>query len=112
MLISAQTNDEGELLVLTDRGFGKRSFLFDYEVQGRNGKGLKTFDFKKGGSNGTALACACIVKEPFDLAVIQRHGTVTRINTEQIHIEPRASKGSMLLAVVLDDDVVTAAPAE
>ncbi len=100
--------DEGELIILTDRGFGKRSFLFDYEQQGRNGKGVKTFDFRKNGSNGTRIAFAGTVRDPFTLIVEQRHGTKTPINTEQIHIEPKASKGEMLLAVVLDDDVVSA----
>ena len=100
--------DEGELIVLTDRGFGKRSFLFDYEQQGRNGKGVKTFDFRKNGSNGTRIAYAGTVQAPFTLIIEQRHGTKTPIDTEQIHIEPKASKGEMLLAVVLDDDVVSA----
>ena len=100
--------DEGELIVLSDRGFGKRSFLFDYEQQGRNGKGVKTFDFRKNGSNGTRIAYAGTVQQPFTLVIEQRHGTRTPINTEQIHIEPKASKGEMLLAVVLDDDVVSA----
>ena len=100
--------DEGELIVITDRGFGKRSFLFDYEQQGRNGKGVKTFDFRKNGSNGTRITYAGTVQQPFTLVLEQRHGTKTPIFTEQIHIEPKASKGEMLLAVVLDDDVVSA----
>ncbi len=100
--------DEGELIVLTDRGYGKRSFLFDYEQQGRNGKGVKTFDFRKNGSNGTRIAYAATVQAPYTLIIEQRHGTKTPLNTEQIHIEPKASKGEMLLAVVLDDDVVSA----
>ena len=100
--------DEGELIVLSDRGFGKRSFLFDYELQGRNGKGVKTFDFRKNGSNGTRIAYAGTVQQPFTLVIEQRHGTKTPLNTEQIHIEPKASKGEMLLAVVLDDDVIGA----
>lgn len=101
-----QLPDEGELLVITDRGYGKRSFLFDYEVQGRNGKGLKTFDFKKNASNGNCIAAVFHVCEPFPFTIVQRHGTETTISTESVHIEPRAGKGSMLVAVVLDDDVV------
>ena len=30
------------------------------------------------------------------------------LNTEQVHIEPRFSKGSMLIPVLLDDDVLSA----
>ena len=103
---AGQLPDEGELLVITDRGYGKRSFLFDYEVQGRNGKGLKTFDFKKNGSNGNCIAAVFHVCEPFPITIVQRHGAETTISTESVHIEPRAGKGSMLVAVVLDDDVV------
>ena len=103
---AGQLPDEGELLVITDRGYGKRSFLFDYEVQGRNGKGLKTFDFKKNGSNGNCIAAVFHVCEPFPITIVQRHGAETTISTESVHIEPRTGKGSMLVAVVLDDDVV------
>lgn len=103
---AGQLPDEGELLVITDRGYGKRSFLFDYEVQGRNGKGLKTFDFKKNASNGNCIAAVFHVCEPFPFTIVQRHGAKTTISTESVHIEPRAGKGSMLVAVVLDDDVV------
>ncbi|MBQ5987827.1 MAG: DNA gyrase subunit A, partial [Clostridia bacterium] len=104
---AAQVGDEGELITVSDRGYGKRSFLFDYEVQGRNGKGVKTFDFKKNGSNGTALAYVGAVTDPFTLLLEQRHGTVTPLDTEQIHIQPKAGKGELLVPVVLDDDVVS-----
>ena len=92
---------------MTDRGYGKRSLLFDYEPQGRNGKGLKTFDFKKNGSNGTCLTAVMHVTVPHEILLIQRHGTKTRLSTDSVHIEPRAGKGVMLVPVVLDDDVMT-----
>lgn len=103
---AGQLPDEGELLVVTDRGYGKRSFLFDYEVQGRNGKGVKTFDFKKNGANGNCIQAVFHVCEPFPITLVQRHGAETTISTESVHIEPRAGRGAMLVAVVLDDDVV------
>ena len=103
-----QVSDEGEILSISDRGYAKRSLLFDYDVQGRNGKGLKTFDFKKNGSNGTQIAAVFYVREPFDFSVKQRHGTITTYNTEDVRIEARASKGSLLVMVMLDDDVMEA----
>ena len=75
-------------------------------MQGRNGKGLKTFDFKKNGANGSSLAAVFHVREPFVFRIVQRHGAETPLSTEQVRIEARASRGSMLVAVVLDDDVV------
>ena len=106
LLYAGQLPDEGELITITDRGYGKRSFLFDYELQARGGKGVKTFDFKKNGSNGTCLVGVCHVTEPYTLRLVQRHGTETAVSTEQVHIEQKAGKGIMLVAVVLDDDVV------
>lgn len=106
VIFAEQVRDEGELLVVSDRGYGKRSFMFDYELQGRNGKGVKTFDFKKNQTNGTRLAFVAAVTEPFDFTLTQRHGNKTVLNTEQVHIEPRSSKGTMLLSVVLDDDII------
>ena len=103
-----QIGEDGEILVLTDRGYAKRSFVFDYDIQGRNGKGLKTFDFKKNGSNGTCIAAAFHVKMPFDFVVEQKHGTKTEVNTELVRIDARAGKG-MLLVMTLLDDVVTCA---
>ncbi len=103
-----QLSDEGEILIITDRGYAKRSFVFDHELQGRNGKGLKAFDFKRNGSNGTRVAAAFYVREPFDFVVEQAHGTNTGFNTEQVFIDNRAGKGSLLVMSILDD-VVTAA---
>ncbi|MDL2235203.1 DNA topoisomerase 4 subunit A [Christensenellaceae bacterium OttesenSCG-928-L17] len=103
-----QVSDEGEILVLSDRGYAKRSLLFDYDIQGRNGKGLKTFDFKKNGSNGTSIAAAFYVREPFQFVTRQRHGTLQTFHTEEVRIEARASKGSLLVLVMLDDDVLSA----
>jgi DNA gyrase/topoisomerase IV subunit A len=98
--------EEAEVLTVTDKGFGKRSPMFDYDLQGRNGKGLKTFDLKKNGSNGTCIAVVAVLTEQTTLTLVQRHGGKTQIKTGEVRIEPRAGKGNMLVAVVLDDDVV------
>ncbi|MBR0026418.1 MAG: DNA gyrase subunit A [Clostridia bacterium] len=108
VLYATQTVEEGEVLLISDRGYAKRSLIFDHELQGRYGKGLKSFDFKKNGSNGTCVAAAFYVREPFDFNVIQFHGTVTRANTDQVFIEPRAGRGQLLVMALLDD-IVTGA---
>lgn len=108
VIFAAQVGEEGEVLTISDRGYAKRSFIFDHELQGRNGKGLKAFDFKKNGSNGTGLAAVLYVREPYNFLIEQKHGTVTEVNTEEVLIDSRAGKG-MLLVMALLDDVVTAA---
>ncbi|HWP21575.1 MAG TPA: DNA topoisomerase (ATP-hydrolyzing) [Candidatus Cryosericum sp.] len=107
VVYAAQLPEEGEILTVTDKGFGKRSPVFDYDLQGRNGKGLKTFDLKKNGANGTCIAGVLFVGAPREFTLTQRHGTKTVLSTNEVHIESRAGKGAMLVAVVLDDDVVS-----
>lgn len=108
VVFAGQTEDAGEMLLISDRGYMKRSLIFDYDVQNRYGKGLKTFDFKKNGSNGTEIAAAFYVKEPIDMVITQRHGTVTTVNSESVLIEPRLSKGFPEILAVLDDTVISA----
>jgi DNA gyrase subunit A len=111
VIFAAQLPDDGELLTVTDKGFGKRSPMFEYDLQGRNGKGLKTFDLKKNGASGTCIAAVMHLPEPKEIIIVQRHGSRTPLNTGDVHVEARAGRGSMLVAVVLDDDVVALEPA-
>ncbi len=99
-------NEEGELLTVTDRGYMKRSFIFDHDLQGRNGKGTICFGFKKNGSNGTEIVAATHVTEPRDITVTQAHGTKTVVNSEEVKIESRSGKGQLIVMALLDDVVV------
>ena len=98
--------DEGTVIVLTDRGYGKRSLSLDYEIQGRNGKGVRTFEFRKNGGNGTCLVHAFYTEKPVSFSIVQQHGARTVISTSSIRVEPKNGKGSLLVAVVLDDVIV------
>ena len=97
--------DEGEILTVTDRGYMKRSFVFDHDIQGRNGRGAISFGFKKNASNGTELVKAVHVTVPRDITVTQAHGTKTVVNTESVRIEPRNGKGQLIVMALLDDVV-------
>ncbi len=103
VLYAHTVSEEGELLTVTDRGYGKRSFIFDHDLQGRNGRGSLCFGFKKNGSNGTQIAACTHVTTPRDIGILQVHGTVTAINTEDVKIEPRSGKGQPLVMVLMDD---------
>lgn len=95
--------EEGEILTVTDRGYMKRSFVFDHDLQGRNGRGAISFGFKKNGSNGTELVAAIHVLDPRDIVITQAHGNTTIVNSEQVRIEPRNGKGQPMVMALLDD---------
>ena len=100
--------EEGEMLTVTDRGYCKRSFVFDHDLQGRNGRGSLCFGFKKNGSNGTEIVACTHVLEPRDITITQAHGAKTVINSEDVKIEARNGKGQPMVMVILDDYVTKA----
>src|SRR5690606_5256029 len=62
--------EEGEILVVSDLGYGKRSLLLDYPMQSRGGRGVQTFEFKEGKRvkpNGSRIAGGFHCKEALDI---------------------------------------------
>lgn len=102
--------EEGEILVVSDLGFGKRSFVFDYPLQGRGGKGVITFEFKEGKRvrpNGSALVAAAAVKDAYGLLAITRNGDRFVFATEDTPIDERKSVGINVVPVVKGDALQT-----
>ncbi|CAG7611230.1 DNA topoisomerase 4 subunit A [Paenibacillus solanacearum] len=101
--------DEGEVVVISDHGYAKRSLVVDYPVQGRGGKGIITFEFKEGKRvkpNGTKLVCAYTVKEPFDIAAMLGSGERVTFSTEQTPIDDRKSTGKQVVSIDKTDSVI------
>jgi len=98
--------DEGELLLMSDRGYAKKALILDFDKQNRAGKGLKGFTFQKNGANGTRIAGALYVRDPYLFTVRQKGSPPTAFSTEDIHIEARAGKGRMYVMALMDDAVV------
>ncbi|AWP28315.1 MULTISPECIES: DNA gyrase subunit A [unclassified Paenibacillus] len=95
-------NDEGEILTITDLGYGKRSLLLDYQAQSRGGKGMATFEFKEGKRvkpNGSAIAGAFYCREPLQIMAYSEDGQAYPIHTEQVPIAERKSIGKLLADV-------------
>jgi len=105
VLWSGLVDGEGEMLVMSERGYAKRVLMADFDPQNRNGKGLKAFTFNKNGSNGAFVAAVCRVREPAELQIVQRTGTRTPLYSEDVLIEARASKGKMYVLALMDDVV-------
>lgn len=101
--------DEGEVLVVSDLGYAKRSLVVDYPVQGRGGKGILTFEFKEGKRvkpNGTGIRGAFVVKEPFVVTAVLSTGERADFSTEQAPIEERKSVGKQVIPLGKNDSVI------
>ncbi|MFD2612105.1 DNA gyrase subunit A [Paenibacillus gansuensis] len=96
------SGDEGEILVISDLGYAKRSFLFDYPLQGRGGKGIITFEFKEGKRvkpNGTSLIGMHACKEASDVHLLLSSGKTAAFSTESTPIEDRKSFGKSVVSL-------------
>ncbi|MGG4341948.1 DNA gyrase subunit A [Paenibacillus lautus] len=102
-------NDEGEILTITDLGYGKRSLLLDYQTQSRGGKGMATFEFKEGKRvkpNGSAIVGAFYCREPLQIMAYSEDGQAYLIHTEKIPIAERKSIGKLLADVGKQGQIV------
>ncbi|WP_028561213.1 DNA gyrase subunit A [Paenibacillus pinihumi] len=103
------SGDEGEVLVVSDLGYGKRTLLFDYPVQGRGGKGIQTFEFKEGKRirpNGSELVGALWCKEEKWLTLLLQSGELhPAVSTEKAPLDDRRSVGKLLAAMDKKDRI-------
>ena len=97
-----------ELLVVTKKGFGKRTKASDYKIQVRGGKGLLTYDkakFKKTGE----LVGAMVVDEEDDVLLINSSGVIIRIPAKEISKLGRATQGVKIMNVGEDVNIIALA---
>jgi hypothetical protein len=100
-VVSAR-DKKGELLVVTENGYGKRTALTEYPVKGRGAKGVLTAKLtaKKGG-----LAGARVVREGQELLFISQSGMVQRTGVSGISRMGRPTQGVRLMNMKSGDRV-------
>ncbi len=97
--------DRREVLVITTKGYGKRSKIDLYRKTNRGGKGIKAFS--KTAKNGDIVE-QLLVKPDDEIMIISSRGVVIRTKVFQIRETGRAAQGVRVMK--LDEgDVVTGA---
>ncbi len=95
-----------QLLLFTERGFGKRVPYTDYEPQARGGKGVKTFYYQKSGSNGTRIAGVALITAPGQTVVIhQKTSQPTQLSADEIILQSKQDRGMPYVMALMDDTV-------
>ncbi len=89
-----QIDDEGEIIIVTDKGCAKKVIAGLIKVSGRNRKGNKIQSFTD--KTGYSILFAGYVKEPYDLILVGENGDIVPINSEEIRIENMNSRGTMI----------------
>ena len=100
----AINNPEVTVLVVSEKGYGKRTDIDDYRVTNRGGKGVKTINVtEKTGQ----LVSIKDVTDSEDLMIINRSGIVIRIAVADLRVMGRATQGVRLITFKGDDEIAS-----
>jgi len=106
-LASMEVVEEGgDLLVVTTRGYGKRTPLKEYPVKRRGTGGVTTINVKALDEIGV-IAAARVVQDPDDLTIMSSSGVVLRTQVRAIKHSGRATRGVHLMGMQKEDVVVS-----
>ncbi len=106
-LVSAVENKDQKkyLLIITENGYGKRTEIKEYRLQGRGGSGIITAKITS--KTGEIVASKVLTDEE-DLIVISRSGQVIRTEIKSIPILSRGTQGVRIMRLDDDDKVASA----
>jgi len=93
------------LLVVTENGYGKRTEISQYRIQGRGGSGIKTAQVTK--KTGEIVLSRILTGEEEDLIVISQQGQVIRAKINSISVLSRATQGVRIMKLDEGDRVAS-----
>ena len=102
-VVSMLVLDEGDILTVTERGYGKRSHPEEHSRQGRGGQGVIGIQTSK--RNG-ALIAALQVTDEDDIMLISDGGTLVRTHANEISTLGRNTQGVTLIRLRKDENLV------
>ena len=104
-MICAWAQDaDSTILVLSEKGIGKRSLIEDYRLTGRGGKGVKTINItEKTGK----LVAILLVNDANDLVVINKSGTAIRVHVSKISVLGRVTQGVKVINLDKRNDTIS-----
>ncbi|HLW38905.1 MAG TPA: DNA gyrase subunit A [Brumimicrobium sp.] len=112
-MISLDPNSENSILVVSENGYGKRSYFNDpetgepiYRVTNRGGKGVKTINVTEKTGN---LISIKNVTDDDDLMIITKNGITIRLPIDQIRIMGRAAQGVIMIKLGKNEEIAAVA---
>lgn len=98
-------NMSEDILVVSEKGFGKRSKIEDYRVTNRGGKGVKTMRITD--KTGDLITIKSVTDDN-DLMIINKSGITIRLSVANIRITGRATQGVRLINLEKKQDEIAA----
>ena len=102
-------NDQDDVLVVSENGYGKRSKLDDYRVTNRGGKGVKTINITE--KTGHLISIKNVTDND-DLMIINKSGLIIRLAILEMRVMGRATQGVRLINLKEGDAIAAVAKVE
>jgi DNA gyrase subunit A len=96
------SRSDANLLVVSEKGYGKRSSVDDYRITRRGGKGVKTINITE--KTGKLVAIKEVIDND-DLMIINKSGISIRISVAELRVMGRATQGVRLIKLNEDDAI-------
>ncbi len=116
MICVNPSNESTTILVVSEKGFGKRTNLVDpesgedvYRVTGRGGKGVKTLSITE--KTGALIAIKDVTEE-HDIMIILKSGIAIRMSMQNLRVTGRATQGVRLIKMGKKDEIASVAVVE
>jgi hypothetical protein len=99
--------DDADLLVVTENGYGKRTPIVEYTLKGRGGMGVKTIHLTEAKGK---LAGSRVVRDGYQLMLISTGGTVIKMAVDDVKRLGRATQGVIVMRLGKGEMVSSIAP--
>jgi DNA gyrase subunit A len=97
-------NPNRDILVVSERGFGKRSSLEDYRITNRGGKGVKTINITD--KTGSLISIQAVDND-HDFMIINKSGLTIRLRVDELRVVGRATQGVKLINLRNSDEIAS-----
>ncbi len=104
-MIAVESN-EATILVVSEKGYGKRTDIDDYRITNRGGKGVKTINVT---DKTGELVTIKSVTDADDLMIINKSGIIIRIAVSELRVMGRATQGVKLITLKGNDEIASVA---
>lgn len=105
MSVITKAAENNELLIVTKKGYGKKTTLDKYRLQSRGGKGITTA--KVSAKNGEVILGEIVDENKKEIIIISRRGQVIRTTLKQVSRQGRATQGVRVMKLQSGDEVAS-----
>ena len=102
-MICVKDKEKETALVVSEKGYGKRSSIEDYRITNRGGKGVKTLNITE--KTGKLVAIMNVTDEN-DLMIINKSGITIRMKVTDLNVIGRATQGVRLINLEKRNDEI------